>query len=229
MTNNFMGHVLEVSNLCKSFPTPAGAVLEVLRGVSFSAGGGELIAVTGASGAGKSTLLQLLGGLDSPDAGAITLNRTELTRAPQRQLSDLRTHSIGFVFQSHRLLPDLTARENVALPVVIARVGWKTAQERARKALDQVGLADRARDAIGHLSGGEQQRVALARGLVNQPALVLADEPTGNLDADTATIIGDLLESYCRGQGAIVLIATHNERLAQRCDRTLHLSNGTLR
>lgn len=223
-----MGHVLEVSNLCKSFTTPTGAMLEVLRGVSFSAVGGELIAVTGASGAGKSTLLQLLGGLDSPDAGAITLNRTELTRAARRQLSDLRVNSIGFVFQSHRLLPDLTAWENVALPLVIARAGWKTARERAEKALDQVGLADRTRDAIGHLSGGEQQRVALARGLVNQPALVLADEPTGNLDADAGAVIGELVETYCLEHDAIVLIATHNEQLAQRCDRTLHLSNGTL-
>jgi ABC-type lipoprotein export system ATPase subunit len=223
-----MTHLLEVSNLCKSFPTPAGAVLEVLRGANFSATGGELVAITGASGAGKSTLLQLLGGLDAPDAGTIQLDQTVITNARPRELADLRARSVGFVFQSHRLLPDLTAWENVAMPLAIARVRWKAARDRAVAALEQVGLADRARDAIGHLSGGEQQRVALARGLVNQPALVLADEPTGNLDAETGSAIGDLLEVYCRAFQAIVLVATHNEQLAHRCDRILHLSNGAL-
>jgi ABC-type lipoprotein export system ATPase subunit len=168
--------------------------------------------------------LQLLGGLDAPDAGVIQLDQTTITNARSRELADLRARSVGFVFQSHRLLPDLTAWENVAMPLVIARLGWKIARERAVAALDHVGLADRARDAIGHLSGGEHQRVALARGLVHHPTLVLADEPTGNLDGDTGAIIGDLLERYCRDYCAIVLIATHNEQLAQRCDRTLHLS-----
>lgn len=182
-----------------------------------------MLAVTGASGAGKSTLLQLLGGLDTADAGSIHLDAAPITNASHSRLADLRARAIGFVFQSHRLLPDLTAGENVALPLVIDRVGWKQAQQRALAALGQVGLAERARDAVGYLSGGEQQRVALARALVHRPKLILADEPTGNLDTETGAVIGNLLESYCRDRSAIVIIATHNEQLAQRCDRTLRL------
>jgi lipoprotein-releasing system ATP-binding protein len=219
-----MSSVLEVWNLCKSFPTPAGAVLEVLRGINLTANGGEILAVTGPSGAGKSTLLQLLGGLDVPDAGTVRLDQFEVSGARARPLADFRAREVGFVFQSHRLLPDLTAGENVALSLAINRLGWRSAREKALAALGQVGLADRADDAIGHLSGGEQQRVALARGLASQPKLVLADEPTGNLDADAGAVIGDLLIDYCRTRQAIVIIATHNEYLATRCDRTLHLS-----
>ena len=223
-----MSYLLEVSNLCRSFRSPSGAVIEVLRGIKFRAEGGQLLAVTGASGAGKSTLLQLLGGLDTADAGSIDLDGTAITNASRARLASLRTRAIGFVFQAHRLLLDLTAGENVAMPLLIGRTGWKPARERALEALEQVGLRERARDAVGHLSGGEQQRVALARALVHRPKLVLADEPTGNLDTETGAVIGDLLESYCRNRRAIVVIATHNDQLARRCDRTLHLINGAL-
>ncbi|MEO6391485.1 MAG: ATP-binding cassette domain-containing protein, partial [Pyrinomonadaceae bacterium] len=144
------------------------------------------------------------------------------------RLSSFRARRVGMVFQTHRLLPDLTALENVTLPLSIDRVPRRTALDRALEMLDQVGLKERAHDAVGHLSGGEQQRVALARGLATKPQLVLADEPTGNLDTQSGTVIGDLLESYGRDQQAIVIIATHNEQLAARCHRKLHLRAGLI-
>jgi lipoprotein-releasing system ATP-binding protein len=223
-----MNPTLTVSSLAKSFPLPTGAVLEVLRGVSFTATGGETVAITGASGSGKSTLLHLLGGLDQPDAGEVRLDQCDITALSASALAGFRARRVGFVFQAHRLLPDLTAWENVALPLAINRSNWRSARDQAHTALKQVGLGDRGADAVGHLSGGEQQRVALARGLVAQPQLVLADEPTGNLDTETGAVIGDLLKDYCRAQNAIVILATHNERLAEHCDRSLNLRHGMM-
>lgn len=210
---------LRISNLQKAFPSPAGATIEVLRNVSFSVAVGEIIAIMGASGAGKSTLLHLLGGLETPDSGTIQSDSLERTAPNDR---------VSFVFQFHYLLADLTAVENVALPLMIARLSRKESLRRATCALEQIGLGDRLTHGIRYLSGGEQQRVAVARALITQPQLVLADEPTGNLDASIAEEIGTLLVNYCRQKPAMVIIATHNDRLARLCDRVLLLRDGLL-
>ena len=219
---------LEVEDLRKSFREPAGGALEVLRGVSFRLGAGEMAAVVGASGAGKTTLLHVLGGLEAADSGAARLGSFEVTRANAASLARWRGREVGFVFQSHRLLADLSAEENVALPLLVARAGRREALARARATLERVGLGGRLRHAAGELSGGEQQRAAVARALVTRPRLVLADEPTGNLDARNAEEVGALLLSLCRESRACVLVATHNERLARLCDRRLALREGRL-
>jgi predicted ABC-type transport system involved in lysophospholipase L1 biosynthesis ATPase subunit len=182
----------------------------------------------GASGAGKSTLLHLLGGLEAADNGQIMLGDFDITRARRRALADFRNRNVGFVFQSHRLLLDLTATENVALPLLIGRRGWGESMTRAGLALEHAGLGDRAAHAVGHLSGGEQQRVAVARATIKRPGLLLADEPTGNLDAAAGERIGEMLVSLCREHAAACVVATHNERLAGLCDRRLLLRNGCL-
>ena len=219
---------LKVEDLRKSFRSPAGLELEVLRGVSFAAGAGEMTAVLGESGSGKTTLLHLLGGLEAADAGSARLGRFEITRATHAELARWRGREVGFVFQAHHLLGDLSAEENVALPLLVARASMRDAIARAREMLARVGLGGRASHASGELSGGEQQRVALARALVTRPRLVLADEPTGNLDARNAEEIGALLFSLCRDLRACVLLATHSERLARLCDRVLTLREGKL-
>jgi lipoprotein-releasing system ATP-binding protein len=185
-----------------------------------------LLAIMGASGAGKSTLLHALGGLEAADDGAIRLAGFEITGASAPDLARYRNGKVGFVFQFHHLLPDLTARENVSLPLLISRTAWRESTERANQALASVGLRERAAHPVSQLSGGEQQRVALARALVKRPRLILADEPTGNLDGPTGDEIGQLLGSYCREQNAIAVIATHNPRLSGICDRTLILEGG---
>ncbi|HKC62001.1 MAG TPA: ABC transporter ATP-binding protein [Pyrinomonadaceae bacterium] len=213
----------------KSFQSPSGDTLEVLRDISFSASAGETVAIRGASGAGKSTLLHLIGGLEAADSGSVKLSDFEVTRAHSSSLARYRNEQVGFVFQFHHLLPDLNALENVQLPLLISRSSLRESRERAVEALSNVGLSERTAHAIAHLSGGEQQRVGLARALVKRPRLVLADEPTGNLDAATGDEIGALLANYAQRQSAIVLIATHNMRLADACDRTLILENGRIR
>lgn len=210
--------MISVVDLRKSFVAPNGERIEVLRGVTFSANPGESIAITGASGSGKSTLLHLLGGLETPDHGSVTLAESNGHR-----------QEIGFVFQFHYLLPDLSALENVALPLLIARWESDRAYERALNFLNETGLGDRAQHPITHLSGGEQQRVAVARALVTGPKLLLADEPTGNLDAAISDQIGQTLVDYARKNSAISIIATHNASLAQLCDRSLILEAGRLK
>ena len=204
--------MMSVVDLRKSFVAPNGERIEVLRGVTFEAKAGESIAITGASGSGKSTLLHLLGGLEMPDHGDITL--------------DGQRKEIGFIFQFHYLLADLTAIENVALPLLIARWKKKRALERAMLLLDQTRLGDRADHPISHLSGGEQQRVAVARALVVEPTLLLADEPTGNLDEAISEQIGQTLIDYARKHSAITIIATHSMSLARMCDRSLVVEGG---
>ena len=201
----------------------------MLRGVCFSAAAGETVAVVGASGAGKSTLLHTLGGLEALDAGLARLGEFEISRASGARLSRFRNEEVGFVFQFHYLLPDLTAAENVALPLSIGRAGWRESLRRAEAALEGIGLAERASHPIGQLSGGEQQRVAVARALIRAPRLVLADEPTGNLDAATGDEIGRLLRDYGCERGAVVVLATHNQQLAAACDRTLALEDGRIK
>jgi lipoprotein-releasing system ATP-binding protein len=203
--------MINVVDLRKSFIAPNGERIEVLRGVTFSARPGESIAITGASGSGKSTLLHLLGGLETADHG--TIDRLE-------------SQQIGFVFQFHYLLADLSAVENVALPLLIARRKRDQAFDSSLSLLKEVGLEARADHPISHLSGGEQQRVAVARALIMEPKLLLADEPTGNLDIAISEEIGHALVSYAHKHSAITLIATHNPILAQLCDRSLVLEDG---
>lgn len=210
--------MISVVDLRKSFTAPNGERLEVLRGVTFSANAGESIAITGASGSGKSTLLHLLGGLETPDHGSVSLAGSNGHR-----------QEIGFVFQFHYLLPDLSALENVALPLLIARWKSDSAYERALSFLQETGLGDRAQHPITHLSGGEQQRVAVARSLVTRPKLLLADEPTGNLDAAITEKIAQTLIDYARKHAAITVIATHSTSLAHLCDRSFTLEAGRLK
>jgi lipoprotein-releasing system ATP-binding protein len=219
---------LVVEGLRKSFREAGGGSLEVLRGVSFSLRAGEMVAVVGASGAGKTTLLHVVGGLEAADSGSVRVGRFDVAAAGTGALARWRGREVGFVFQSHRLLADLSAEENVALPLLIARAGRGEALGAARSMLERVGLASRLRHLAGELSGGEQQRVSVARALVTRPRLVLADEPTGNLDARAGSEVGALLLSLCREARACVLVATHNEHLAGLCDRRLALRDGRL-
>jgi len=222
------GVSLVVDGLWKSFTTPAGDRLEVLRAVSFTVAAGEMIAIVGASGAGKSTLLHVLGGLEAADGGRAQLGQFEMTHTDDRATARFRNREVGFVFQFHHLLRDLTAVENVALPLMIARRRSGEARAAAARMLARVGLAGRAAHTVGELSGGEQQRVAIARALVTGPRLVLADEPTGNLDAQTGEDVGALLLALCREHNSAVVVATHNEHLAGACDRVMRLRNGAL-
>ncbi len=220
---------LVVRDLSKAFRSPSGAKIEVLRGVSFEVAAGEVLAIMGASGAGKSTLLHLLGGLEAVDGGQIMLGDFDIAHARGRELNNFRNENVGFVFQFHHLLQDLTAAENVAMPLLIGRVGRAESRRRAAAALERVRLAERAAHPVGHLSGGEQQRVAVARAVVKEPRLLLADEPTGNLDAAAGDLIGAMLVSLCREHAAAGIVATHNERVASLCDRILLLDEGRLK
>ena len=219
---------LEVRDLRKSFPSPSGDRIDVLRGVSFSAEPGEIIAIMGASGTGKTTLLHVLGGLEAADHGSINAGGFAIDSAAPAALARFRNNQVGFVFQFHHLLPDLTAAENVSLPLMINRTNRGEAFRRALKALENVRLGERVFHPASHLSGGEQQRVALCRSLITQPALVLADEPTGNLDETIGDEIAHALVSYTKQNRAIAVIATHNPLLAGLCDRILILKDGRL-
>jgi len=220
---------LIVSDLRKSFSSPNGERVEVLRGVSLSASAGEVVAIMGASGAGKSTLLHLLSGLEAADHGSIIAGQFAIDRATPSALARFRNQQVGFVFQFHNLLPDLTAAENVSLPLRITRTSRSDAMRQALLTLAEVGLDSRASaSVVGHLSGGEQQRVAVCRALITRPAIVLADEPTGNLDTAIGNEIAYSLVSYAKSGPALVIIATHNRALAELCDRTLVLRDGRL-
>jgi len=205
-----------------------GKSIEVLRGVDLALQGGEFLAIQGASGAGKSTLLHLLGGLDAPSAGQVWFAGEDLGRMSAGALADLRNRKIGFVFQAYHLLPDLDALENVCLPARLARTPAGEAEKRARELLARVGLGARLGHRPRQLSGGEQQRVAIARALVNRPLLVLADEPTGNLDSRTGDAIIDLLCELRREQGSTLVVATHEAGIAARAERLAHLTDGVI-
>ncbi len=220
---------LTVTDLRKSFASPRGERIEVLRGASFSATAGEVVAITGSSGAGKSTLLNLLGGLEAADHGTILAGQFAVDRASPSALAEFRNQRVGFIFQFHHLLPDLTAAENVSLPLLIKRTRRGEARRQAVQMLAEVGLDSRvSASLVGHLSGGEQQRVAVCRALIGRPALVLADEPTGNLDTGIGEEIARSLVSYARETQATVIIATHNLLVAESCDRRLVLRDGRL-
>jgi len=219
--------VVEVAGLSKSVPLTDGqGTLRILQDVSFSVSAGESVAVVGASGSGKSTLLGLLAGLDVPSSGSVRIQGTELFALDEDARAALRGESVGFVFQSFQLLPALTALENVMLPLELA--GVDKAATIARQWLERVGLGDRLRHYPKHLSGGEQQRVALARAFAPSPRLLLADEPTGNLDAATGEAIIELIFALNRESGTTLILVTHDESLAARCERVLHMQAGRL-
>ncbi len=221
--------ILEGTGLVRRFVGGDGATFTVLDGADIAIDPGEFVAIIGASGSGKSTLLHLLGALDQPDAGDVALEGRPYRGLSPLELASIRNRRIGFVFQFHHLLRDFTARENVMMPGLIAGQSPTEAQRRADAVLGRVGLTHRAASRVMLLSGGEQQRVALARALVAQPAVLLADEPTGNLDPHTAAGMHDLLCDLARSTGTAVVVVTHNRALAQRADRVLTLEEGMLR
>ena len=211
----------------KGYRTAAGYV-SVLEGVDVDVAEGEMLAITGASGVGKSTLLHVLGTLDRPDSGSVMVAGQDVFQIPERRLREFRNRTMGFVFQFHHLLPEFTALENVMMPLLIARASEAEAHERAALLLAEVGLAARTHHRPGMLSGGEQQRVAVARALAQSPRVVLADEPTGNLDRHTGERLHDLLRQLNRERGITLVLVTHNEQTAAACDRTLRLDGGRL-
>ncbi len=224
-----MTSVLDAGGLVRRFVGGDGAAFTVLDGVSLSVAAGEFVAIIGASGCGKSTLLHLLGGLDRPDAGDIRLEGAAYGTMASHDLARLRNRRLGFVFQFHHLLRDFTARENVMMPLLIAQVPFADAAVRADAALTRMGLASRVTSRVTVLSGGEQQRVALARAMVTSPAVLLADEPTGNLDPPTAARMHELLTGVARVERTAIVAVTHSRALAALADRVLALEDGVLR
>ncbi len=220
--------ILRAENLGKSYPLPKGE-LRVFSGLGFELRPGELAAVMGVSGVGKTTLLNLFGALDRPTDGRILLDGEDLSTRTDMEIAAIRNRKVGFIFQSFHLLPEFTAQENVALPLLIRGASRKDSLARARNLLGDVGLADRADFRPGQLSGGEQQRVAIARALANEPRLLLADEPTGNLDWKTGEHILGLIQDLHIRKGLSSVIVTHNERVARTCDSLYVMEAGELK
>jgi lipoprotein-releasing system ATP-binding protein len=219
--------LLAARGLAKSYAM-GRRTLEVLRGVDLEITRGEFVALRGASGAGKSTLLHLIGGLDSPNAGEILFDGRDVAKFSEGELTRFRNRRVGFIFQFYHLLPELNALENVCVPARIARISAGLVEERARQLLDQVGLKERVEHKPYELSGGERQRVALARALIAEPELILADEPTGNLDSHTGAEIIELLKNLCVKKQATLVVATHDAKVATRAQRVVELVDGRI-
>lgn len=219
--------VLSAQNLCKHF-NEGGAQLDILQGAELHVSAGESVAIVGASGAGKTTLLNLLGGLDTPSSGAVLLQGHDLASSSEQQRDALRNRHLGFVYQLHHLLSEFSALENVAMPLLIRGDNKAEAMQRASDMLARVNLGHREQHKPAQLSGGERQRVAIARALVGQPACVLMDEPTGNLDPHNAAAVWQLMEDLMRDLQTAFVVVTHDESLATRMGRTLHLQGGVL-
>jgi len=219
--------LLKAVDIHKSFGTGANRI-EVLRGIDVELNRGEMISIVGASGSGKTTLLQILGTLDLPSSGKLSFSGQNLSLQNENELSRHRNSNIGFIFQFHHLLPEFTALENIMMPGLIQGMEKNELEKRARNLLEQIHLTNREHHRSGELSGGEQQRVALARALVMQPQLLLADEPTGNLDSKSGQMVFDLLHDMSRALSLSVVMVTHNEGLAQAMDRCLTLQDGIL-
>jgi lipoprotein-releasing system ATP-binding protein len=217
-----------ITNVTKTYHPPNGVPVNVLLGVDLHVAAGETIAITGPSGSGKTTLLQLIGALDTADSGDVRVNGREIGSLGETDRARFRNREIGFVFQAHHLLPQLTAIENVLVPAWANRNVGDEHRERAQRLLERVGLQDRMRHFPGQLSGGEQQRVAIARALVMSPCLLLADEPTGALDHDTAQNLMDLLLELNRDEGATLILVTHSHACAERMGRCVRICNGLL-
>ncbi|MDX2730869.1 MULTISPECIES: ABC transporter ATP-binding protein [Streptomyces] len=219
------GPMVRIEGLHRSYGTGAGAV-HALRGISFDVPRGELVALKGRSGSGKTTLLNLVGGLDSPDRGRITVDGTDLSELGEDGLLELRRDRLGFIFQSFGLIPILTAAENVGVPMRLRKADPREREDRVALLLSLVGLGDHGAQRPGELSGGQQQRVAIARALANRPALLIADEPTGQLDAETGLAVMELLRAVVRSEGVTALVATHDAQLLGLADRVLELRDG---
>ncbi|MGC8744465.1 MAG: ABC transporter ATP-binding protein [Verrucomicrobiia bacterium] len=222
-----MNPFIEIKDLHKSY-TLGQKLIEVLRGINLTINKGEFLAIKGASGAGKSTLLHLIGGLDLPDAGDVLFNGKSLKTLNGNNLCKWRNKTVGFIFQAYYLLPELTAIENVMLPARLSRADSKAAQKRAESLLNKVGLSERLEHRPRELSGGEQQRVAIARAMMNNPELILADEPTGNLDSHTGDEIINLLSSLRSENGTTLIIATHDWRIAEKAERQVEIIDGKI-
>ncbi len=215
--------MIKIQNITKRFDQ-----LEVLRGIDLEIPDGQVVSIVGASGAGKTTLLQIMGTLDKPTTGTIEIDGTDVSRMSQTQLANFRNQKIGFVFQFHQLLPEFTALENVMIPAFIAGKSKKEARERAEELLQFMGLSERAEHKPNELSGGEKQRVAVARALVNNPSVVMADEPSGSLDTHNKEELHRLFFDLRDRYGQTFVIVTHDEQLAAQCDRTIHMQDGLI-
>lgn len=222
--NDYKAIMIKLEGITKSFGS-----LQVLKGIVLEINKGEIISIVGPSGAGKTTLLQIMGTLDEPDAGVVQIDGTMVSRMKEKELSAFRNKNIGFVFQFHQLLPEFTALENVMIPALIAGVSSKEAHERAMKILDFMGLVDRASHKPNELSGGEKQRVAVARALINDPAVILADEPSGSLDTHNKEDLHQLFFDLRDRLGQTFVIVTHDEGLAKITDRTVHIVDGMIK
>jgi lipoprotein-releasing system ATP-binding protein len=222
-----MSELLETREISKSFRTQAGE-LTVLKGISVGIKAGEMVGIIGASGAGKSTLLHILGALDKPTSGQVLFQGRDVSTLDEKALARFRNLSIGFVFQFHHLLPEFNSFENVVLPGMIGGMELRDTQERARQILGELGLSKRMHHRPGELSGGEQQRVAVARALIRNPQVVLADEPTGNLDTATGNELFELFIELNREKGITFVVVTHNKSLSDRCHRVLEMADGRL-
>ena len=216
--------MIQLEGITKSFGS-----LHVLKGIDLTINKGEVVSIVGPSGAGKTTLLQIMGTLDKPDSGRIVLNGTEVNRLKEKELSAFRNKEIGFVFQFHQLLPEFTALENVMIPALIQGVSASEAKKKAREMLDFLGLSERASHKPAELSGGEEQRVAVARALINHPAVVLADEPSGSLDTQNKIELHRLFFDLRDKLGQTFVIVTHDEELAAQTDRTIHMIDGMIK